>query len=100
MVLLLGVGILSPLGAAHVPEDLEDGVAADTVALEEFAEPAFVGRQTHEHVLGRDVGVAHLVRLGLGCIERLLGLPGQADLGGTVRRGEVVEPFLQFRAQG
>ena len=100
LVLLLGVGILSPLGATYILEDLEDGVAADTVTFEEVTKPALVGRETHEHVLGRDVGVAHLVRLGLGRIERLLGLSGQADLRGPVRSGEVVEPFLQFRAQG
>ncbi len=100
LVLLLGVGVLGPLRAADVLEYLEHGVAGDPVALQRVAQPGLVGRQTHEHVLGGDVGVLHLVGLGLGGLERLLGLPGQADLGGAVHGGEVVQPFLQLRPHG
>ncbi len=99
LVLLLGVGVLGPLRAADVLEHLEDRVAGDPVALEDVAQPALVGRQSHEHVLGGDVGVLHLVGLGLRRFERLLGLAGQAELGGAVHGGEVVEPLLQLGPQ-
>ena len=81
LILLLGVGIFRPLRAADVLEHLEDGVAGDAVALEEVAQPGLVRRQSHEHVLGGDVGVLHLVGLGLGRVQRLLRLPGQARSG-------------------
>jgi hypothetical protein len=40
-------------------------------------------------VLGGDVGVLHLVGLGLGGVERLLGLAGKPYLGGSVDGAEV-----------
>ena len=48
-------------------------------------------------MLGGDVGVLHLVGLGLGGLERRLRLAGKPDLGGAVHGGEVVQPLLQLR---
>ena len=99
LVLLLGVGVLGPLRAADVLEHLEHGVAGHAVAPEQVAQPGLVRRQPHEHVLGGDVGVLHLVGLGLGGVERLLRLACQAHLGGAVHGGEVVQPLVQLRPQ-
>ena len=97
LVLLLGVGVLGPLGAADLLQHLQHGVFGHAVAPEHLAQPTLVGGQAHEHVLGRDVGVLHRVGFGLGGFERLLRLAGEPHLGLPVDGGEVVEPLLQLR---
>ncbi len=51
-------------------------------------------------MLGGDVGVFHLIRLGLGGVEGDLGLACETRLGGAVHGGEVVKPFLKLRPHG
>ncbi len=47
-------------------------------------------------MLGRDVGVLHLVGFRLRALQSLLRLPRQADLGGAVHGGEVVEALVEL----
>ena len=51
-------------------------------------------------MLGGDVGVLHLVGLGLGGLERRLRLSGEAYLGVAVHGAEALQPPLQFRPDG
>ena len=51
-------------------------------------------------MLGGDVGVLHLVGLGLGRLQRRLGLAGEAHLGVAVDGAEVLQPLRQFGAEG
>ena len=100
LVLLFGVGILGSLRASDVLEHLKDGLAGHPVALEEVSQPALGRGQAHEHVLGGDVAVLHLVGFRLGGVEHLLRLPAQPQLGGSMDGGEVLQALLQFRAHG
>ena len=71
--LVLRVGVGDALVAAHLAKRIEQGVAPEVVLLEHAAKRrAALGQQAKQQVLGADVLVAELRRLGLGGVERLL----------------------------
>ncbi len=94
LILLFRIGVFSPLGAPDILEHSKYGFPCHSVSLQGVAQPCPVGREPHEDVLGRNIGVPHLVGLALGVIQSLLGLTSEAHLGRTVHGREVGEPFV------
>lgn len=83
LVLFFRVRVGNPLGAADLPQHLEDRIPAGPVALEDAGglSPLFVGDRQQD-VLHAHVLVFHLRRFGKGRVEHSAGARRDIDLSG------------------
>ena len=86
--------------AAYILQHLEDRIPGDAIALQRVSKPPLGSGQTHQQVLGGDVGVLHFVGFGLRGFERLPSFPSEAHLAGAADRGETTQALFQLRPQG